>query len=109
MGESSGLWMSRLASSALSHNLSRVLIERAGLRNQLLGFLQLRIFLKLHFVAVVQAEHRGEYLALDLPFDPSQVVLNIRLRELDVLLVEIFAKLADHRVVGHEVLRYLRL
>src|SRR6201982_1265461 len=109
MGESSGLWMSRLASSALSHNLACVLIERAGLRNQLLRLLQLRIFLKLHLVAVVQAEHRGEYLALDLPFDPGQVVLHVRFGELYVLLVEILAELADHRVVGHEVLRYLRL
>src|SRR6202021_127615 len=101
--------MSGLAGSALSHDLACVLIERAGLRKQLFRLLQLRIFLKLDLITIVQTEHRGEYLALDLPFDPGQVVLNVWLGELDVLQVEIFAELSDHRVVGHEVLRYLRL
>ena len=45
--------MSGLAGSALSHDLACVLIERAGLRNQLFRFLQLRIFLKLDRKSVV--------------------------------------------------------
>ena len=59
--------MRSLAGLALGHDLARVLVERFGLRNQVDGFIELRIVLQRHFIAFVQSENAGEHFALDLP------------------------------------------
>ena len=83
-----------LARFALGEDFARVLVERLGLRNQVDGFFQLYVILQLHFVAIIQAEERSEYFALDLPLQPDDVCLNIRVGVFDVLLVQ---KLAEFR------------
>ncbi len=89
---------------ALGHDFARVLVERFGLWNQFDGFIELRIILQRDPEALVQSENAGENFALDLPFQPGQVLLNFRLGVLDVLIVEIFAEFVDDLVVHDEVL-----
>ncbi len=79
--------MRSLRRLALGHDLARVLVKRFRLWNQVDGFIELRIILQRDFEAFVQSENAGEHFALDLPFQPGQVLLNFRLGVLDVLVL----------------------
>src|SRR5713101_294790 len=103
------LWACPGAALALGDNLSRILVERTRLRDQLDGLLDLRVFLEFHFEAVVQAKDAGENFTLYLPLEPGDVLLDFRLGVFDVLLAEVLAEMVEDNVVHHEILGDLRL
>src|ERR1700730_9727716 len=103
------LRMRGLAGLPLGYDLARVLIERAGLRNQFDSLFELRIILQRDLETLIQSEGAGKDFALDLQFKPSQVFLNLGLGVLDVLLIEIFSEFIDDLVVHDEVLGDLGL
>jgi hypothetical protein len=74
------------------------LVQRFGLWNQVDGFIELRVILQRDFEALVQSENAGENFALNLPFQPGQVLLNFRFAILDVLIAEVGAELVDNLV-----------
>src|ERR1700722_6603864 len=92
------LRMTSLARFALRQDLLGVLIQSSRLGHRVDGLLQLRIVLQFYLVAVVQAEIRREYLALDLPLQPRQVGLDILLGVLDLLLVQILAQFLEQLI-----------
>src|ERR1700678_1246495 len=103
------LWTAGLARFAFGQNLFSVLIKRPGLWHGLDGLFKLRVVLQFALVPIIQAKVRGKHFALDLPFQPSKVGLNILIGILDFLLVEILAKVLDHRVGYGEILGHVGL
>src|SRR5580700_2905350 len=101
--------MRSLGGLALRYDFARVLVQRFGLWNQVDGFIELRVILQRDFEALVQSENAGENFALNLPFQPGQVLLNFRFAILDVLIAEVGAELVDNLVGHHELLAYIGL
>src|ERR1700691_5218349 len=102
------LRVSRTAGFALGDDFAGVLVKRTSLGNQFNGFIELRIILQGYFETLIQAEDGGEDLALNLPLQPGEIILDFRFGVMNVLVAQVFAELVDDFFIYNEILGEVR-
>ena len=101
--------MIEIAACTLRHDLTRILVECAGLRNSFHSLLHLGIRFQLNFEPFLHAEIRDQHFLLDLALYPIQVLGHIRLGVVHVVLSEIFVEALHHVIVHFKLFRDCRL